>query len=344
MKIQLLIAVSDSSYAEHLSNNIAENYADVIDSNVCTEAEHLREQLAVRSFDAALLDESIIESLSLESIRLPILLWESGESTSSASAGIGRIRKYQRISEMVSIILEQYAKILSDERGPNMKRANITAVWSPMGGVGKTTTALALCMEKALEGKQALYLDLEPFSSVSNYFADNGRGMSAVFEMLETGEGNIEILARSLRMQDGGSDIAYFCSPENFDDMNILTPENTAVLIEACSGVTEELVIDMSCICDERARRIFELADRVLLVTDSSRTAQIKFAQFASQNSVFPRIKSKTTLVANKGAIIGDPLVDTVIYLPAVQSADAIAVYKTLSNYIAHDARTHRSS
>ena len=331
MKIQLLIATVDCDYAEHLSNTFAENHSDVIEVSVCSTAEHLSEQLAVRKFDVALMEMPLIGDIDMQSIRLPLLLWSEEENAQAVPEEFMKVRKYQRISSMISNVLELYAKDTPRERGALSKRAGITVVWSPMGGVGKTTVALAYSARKASEGKQVLYLDLEPFSSVSAYFAEAGKSISTVFEMLETGEGNINVLIRSLRQQNGNGDIEYFCRPENFDDMNILSADNVAALIDACSEVTDELVIDMSCMCDERTRKAFDLADRIFLVTDSSRTAQIKFSQFASQHNVFQRVREKTSLVANRGAAVGESLADTIIYLPYVQSTDASAIYRTLS-------------
>ena len=332
MKIQLLIATEDCDYAEHLSNTFAEDHSDAIEVCVCSTADHLREQLEARKFDVALLESSLIGEADMQSIRLPLLLWSDEENTQAAPEEYMKVFKYQRISSMISNVLELFAKGLPNERGSFSKRAGITVVWSPMGGVGKTTVALAYSARKASEGKQVLFLDLEPFSSVSAYFPDEGKSISTVFEMLETGEGNINVLIRSIRQQSGSGDIEYFCKPENFDDMNILTTDNVAALIEACSEATDELVIDMSCTCDERTRKVFDLADRIFLVTDSSRTAQIKFSQFASQHNVFQRIREKTTLVANRGAVVGESLADTVIYLPYVQATDAAAIYRTLSS------------
>ena len=332
MRIQLLIAVEDSNYAGHLSGILAENHADAINVSVCSAPELLREQLKTRKFDVALLDAAMIGGADLQSIHLPLILWSEEESSRGAPEEIKKIRKYQRISLMVSEVLEHYAKVMENECGSYSKKSRITAIWSPAGGVGKTTTALAYSAGKASDGKQVLYLDLEPFSSIRAYFDDTGKSISAAFEMLETGEGNIKMLIRSIRQQDGASDIAYLCRPENFDDMNILTPENIAELIDACSEVTDELVIDLSSACDERTRMVFDLADKILLVTDSSHTAQIKYSQFASQHNIFQRYKEKAALVANRGAAICESFADKIIYLPFVQSTDAIAVYKTLSD------------
>jgi len=334
MKTQLLIATGDTDYAEHLSNVLSEYYSDVIDVSLCRATEDLQERLAARKYDIALLEADMIEESALQSVRLPLVLWSENEFTSEAPEGIKKIRKYRRISSMIGDVLELYAKSLKNRSSTSSKRAWITAVWSPMGGVGKTTAALAYAEKKAAEGKQALYLDLQPFSSVGAYFSGRGRSISAVFEMIEIEEGSVEMLIRSIKQQDNGSGVSYFCCPENYDDINILTPESVATLIDACAPLTEDLIVDMSCICDGRTRKVFELADRILLVTDASRTAQIKLSQFSAQHNIFQNIREKTTLVANRGAIISEPLVDDVINLPLVQSSDAIAVYKTLSGII----------
>jgi hypothetical protein len=149
--------------------------------------------------------------------------------------------------------------------------------------------------------------------------------------MLENSEGNVRMLIRGIRQQDSGVGVAYFRRPDNFDDMYALTAENIAELTIVCAGVTEELVIDMSCVCDWRTRKVFELAEKVLIVTDPTSTAEVKLSQFASQHTVFDSIKDKAVLIANKGASVSTTLTESVIPLPLVQSADPAAVYKTLS-------------
>lgn len=329
MRIKLLVAVKNRDYAEHQSAVISENHADVIDVSVCTTGERLGELLAIQRFDAALFDTELLEGADLRNIQLPMLLWAEEEYAAEPSVELIRVNKYQRVSSIVANVLENYAKVSVNSRCAGSKKAQIIAVWSPAGGVGKTTVALAFTAKRASEGKQVLYLDLEHFSSVPVYFAQTGKSISTVFEMLEAKEGNVNLLVRGIRCKDGA--VSYFTRPDNFDDMNILSAENVAVLIDACCELADELVVDMSSVCDERARRVLELSDRVLLVTDPSSTAQAKLSQFISQHSIFARVRGKSTLVANKGAAADMQHVDSAICLPLVQSADAAAVYKTLS-------------
>ena len=331
MKIQMLIATTDRDYTDHLSNALAEHHSDAIEVSVSSEEKLLKEQLMARTFDIALLDSSMAWAAETQSIRLPLLLWSQDDKECVVPEEIKRLNKYQRVSSIVSSVLEMYSKELVKDRGPDLKKAKISAFWSPAGGVGKTTAALAYCAGKASSGKQVMYLNLEQFSSVHTYFADTGRSISAVFEMLEAGEGNTRMLVRSLRRQDSESEIAYFSRPENFDDMNILTTDNTAELIDVCSEAADELVIDMSCTCDERTRKVFDTADRIFLVTDASNTTKMKFSQYMSQHNIYQRTMEKATMVLNKGAELYKPYPYTVVRLPLVQSSDAQTIYKTLS-------------
>ena len=333
MLIKLLIAAGDCDYTEHLSAVITENHADAIDVSVCSSASRLREILAVGKFDAALLEASMIDNIDLQPIHIPLLLRSEDDDNSAVPEEFIKVRKYQRVSSMVSDILDICARQSKSESGAYIKRAYITAVWSPAGGVGKTTAALAYCAGKALTAKQVLYLNLEAFSSTGIYFVQAGRSISSVFEILESGEGNVKMQICSARKQDSDTGITYFSRPDNFDDMNILTSGNISALIGVCCEVADELVIDMSCVCDERARTIFERADKILLVTDPTNTALIKIRQFMSQHDTFQRIKGKMRLVANKGAVVSIPEIGSAVSLPMVQSTDATAVYKTLVNY-----------
>jgi len=333
MRIKLIIASADDDYVGHLSNRISEFHSDVIDVTVCSSPERLLELLSSRKFDAAMLEASFIDNMDLSGIHMPLLLWTDDENTTDAQATLRKIRKYQRISSIVADMLEKYAKVSADRRGSEPEKAQITAVWSPAGGVGKTAVALAYAAKKVSEGKQALYLSLEAFSSVPVYFSETGKGISAIFEMLENHEGNVSMLIRGIRCYDSNTGVAYFCSPDNYDDINILSTQNVTELIDACAGVMEEIVIDMSCVCDERARQVFTHCDRVLLVADPTSSAQIKLSQFTAQHNVFERIKDKAVLVANKGALVTHQLTDTCITLPLVQSTDASAVSSALSGY-----------
>ena len=358
MRVKMLIASCDATYTGLISEYISNNYPDIMEISVCNDLQGLRETLSLRRYDVALMDAGFMKSAEPGSVKLALMLWSEADSEAGFEAGadagsesgfetgpesgfepasdetseqIPRVNKYQRISSIVTDVLEQYAKISGKRRDSDSKSANITAIWSPAGGVGKTTVALAYAASGVTEGKDVFYLSLESFSSVPAFFNERGKSISAAFDLLDNCEGNVKMLLQGIRCRESG--VTYLCEPDNFDDICILSEENIVELVTSCARITDELIIDLSSICDKNTRQVFELADKVLLVTEPSVPAQAKLSQFTSQNNVFEGIREKTTLVANKGAVVNELDIETVISLPYIQTTDASVVYKTLKGF-----------
>jgi MinD-like ATPase involved in chromosome partitioning or flagellar assembly len=344
MRIRLLIATADIEYGEHLSNFLSEKFRDTFEISVCT-SENCSDTIQNSyKYDVALLDPPLIDEVDLNAIHLPLLLWSESDEHTEKMDDLVKIRKYQRISSLSSDILESLSKVSKIGSIIDFGKAAVTAVWSPTGGVGKTAVAIAYAVQKAQTGKNVLYLNLESFSSTQAYFPETGKSISAMFDMLENNDGNIQVLARGVCLKDSATGVNYFHGPDNYDDINILSVEDTATLIAACRGMADKLVIDMSSICNMRAWQIFEQADKVLLVTDKTNTSQIKLQQFISQNNIFEKIKSKTVIIANKNAKSSELWATNSISLPFVDSDDEITVYKELSAYNLDDDARERSA
>ncbi len=328
MKIKLFLASGDKDYLEHLSRVLAEKYTDVFEVSLCTSEARMRETLQGGLFDVALITPDFAANANLGAVRLPLLLCGEQFLTEGPAIEMEQLPKYQRISTMVGTVLEKYAEKGAATGSLRMSKARITAVWSPCGGTGKTSVALACAARRVAAGRQATYLNLENFSSTAVYFQENGKSISTAFGKPGA---DLTMFLMGIRQQDSGSGISYFCGPNNYDDMNILTADDLTALITACAASTDELIIDLSSQCDERVWKIFELADTVLLVSDSSSASQVKLRQFVNQHNIAQRIRNKSVLIANKGSQVSEPFFQRSIQLPLVQSGDAVSVYKTLS-------------
>ena len=328
MRIKLLIATGDADYAEHLSDTLAEKHGESFEVSVCTSASGLRGLLTANKYDSVLLEGDFLSSAQLSAIRLPLLLIDESGAVADGDADMRKIMKYQRISSLAGKILEYFAEVSVGMSGFGAKRARITAVWSPAGGTGKTTVALSYAASRVSAGKQAVYLNLESFASTSVYFSGAGPSISKLFEKLES---NAHMFQKGIRQLDAGTGLAYFCAPENYDDVNVLSAEDMESLIQACAEDTDELIVDLSSQCDRRNQAALCLADTVLLVCDPSATSQVKLRQFIHQHSVFGQIRANAVLVNNKGARFAEPDLQKTISLPAVNATDPGAVFKTLS-------------
>ena len=331
MKVKLLITTADSGYNKLISDNISKHHADAIEVSVISTLECLIETLQKQKYDVALMDASLIDKVDLSSIHLPLVLW-SGYENAETVLHYERIKKHQRISSIIATVLERYSKVSKLRSGLDSKEAKITAVWSPAGGVGKTTVALAYAAANVYKDKDVFYLNLEAFSGTPGYLCDNGKSISTVFEMLDTDDGNIKMLIQGICSRENG--ITYLCGPSNFDDMYVLSTENIKELISACAQLSDELVIDLSCACDFRTRQVFELADKILLVTDSTHSSTSKLNQFKTQNNVFESNREKIELIANKCSAAHESGIDSTKSIPLITSNNATEIYMTLSeNY-----------
>ncbi len=325
--IRLLVVSSDIDYVEHLSRYIAKKYADEILPNICTNQESFRSLAESQNYDLALVEPQMFNGISMRRIRLPLVLHDATDPEASDGVDMTRINKYQRITSMIREMLELLAKVSPNSEHLD-KRAQITAVWSPAGGCGKTTVAMAFAAQRVSSGYKTMILDLEPFSSTPIYFTEEGKGLSAVLEKLDS---DVGMLVQGLRQQDSGSGIYYLGRPNNYDDLNILNLEDVRQLIEGCAARVDELVVDLGCDCDQINRMIMEQADEILLVSDGTSTCLMKCSQFYTQSSFYERVQERITMVSNKGAHKSPIDGPRSMSLPQVQSSDPKVVYKTLS-------------
>jgi len=326
MRIQFLIADKDKDYTDHFSNMLVERYADVFEVSSSSGGESLAELLSHRRFDVALLSPELAEGADLSGIRLPLLLWDG--RTSGWMEGTQGLRKYQRISSIVSTVLERCAEINTMGLDPAHACGRVTVVWSPAGGVGKTTAALAYAAQRVSEKKKTAYLNLEPFSSSPAFFKEGGKSISTVFERLDEGA---ELVLQSIRQEDNGSGICYFCRPDNYEDISLLSEEDVIRLVKAAASGVDELVVDLGAGYDSRTAALLELGETVLLVADGSGTCRAKLEQFQAQHELYGKLRGKCVLVANRGGRYDGFQAESTVTLPRVRSEDPVVVYKTLS-------------
>ncbi len=331
MKAKLIIVSKDKDYIKHFSDVLAENHVESFDIKIMSDLNDIDDLVNQNIFDAALIEENLISksSTSYEYTDDFILIERISYKESGSKQTIG---KYQRISSIAGEILGVCSKLsLKMAKDKNEK---ITAVWSPCGGVGKTSVALGYASRKSLQGKNVIYLCLENFSSVSTYFDDTGKSISTALEkLLDKTEENITVALKSIKLTDSSTNISYFCPPNNYKDMNVLGKENIKKLCTACAMIADEIVIDISSNFDEKTEEIFKLSDEIYLVCDGTENSNTKVLQFTTQNDIWQNIKSKCTLINNKDSDNSSLAAIKKINLPIVKNKRTKEVYKTLSTY-----------
>src|SRR6185437_14889754 len=80
--------------------------------------------------------------------------------------------KYQPLNKIISNVLSVYYERHSTFTGVARKgiKTKVISVYSPIGGVGKTTVSVNMCKQLALKGSKVFYLNLEFLNTTSLYF------------------------------------------------------------------------------------------------------------------------------------------------------------------------------
>lgn len=309
-KLYLIIADKDEAYVEGVSNYILNNYSHRFQVRSFTQKEYLLDHLssAGRNIDILLLCHDWYNDSILKKVHTPILLSEGIIINDISDCQV--IKKYQRGDKLVSSLINCFA-----ESNPNNhyipdsnKKAKVIAVYSPIGGIGKTSVAVGTSMKSAEHGKPVFYLNLENIQSTPNFFDCQGnKSLSNILYYIRDKKKNIILKIEGIRCVDSKYNVHYFTPPDTSIDLDETTVEDIKYLIDTLrlSNDYDKVIIDMSSIIDDKNASILKFSDEIILVIgldDLSITKTnllIQELKKISKRSGIDLLK-KTTIVLNK--------------------------------------------
>lgn len=188
------------------------------------------------------------------------------------------------------------AKSASGGSGSSQRAGHVVSVYSPQGGVGKTTIATNLAAGLMREDTRVLLID-----------CDFEFGDLAVFLYLQS---NLSIgdLANAVEDLDPdlienvlmthASGLRVLLSPPRLDDadeVNLLTPEVIEQIVQQLAVNFDFTVLDMRVRLDRLAVRLFNLSDRIILVGTPTlptvkscrQVLEVLDGEFGSQKTIF---------------------------------------------------------
>lgn len=284
MNISLAVADSDRDYVSRLSE-VLQQYKD-LSISVFTSGEKLQSAIENDRFDIVLFNPDISEErIRLAGARLGICLYSSDCKNTGLYADCVKILKYQRVSNIYKGILREYA----DKAGYSVELGNristkILAVYSPVGGAGKSTVALAIACKLKAVGNSVLFVSTEQLEStaVVNPYEEDG-----VIALIETvNRENVNFKAKMTAISRHGlDDIEYITGFTRFVDYEAVTGEELDKVFRAIKKDSDYqyVVIDMDSNLDIRNRKVFELADQILLVEKPGELPNRKMELFVQQ-------------------------------------------------------------
>ncbi|WP_054950900.1 AAA family ATPase [Numidum massiliense] len=276
-KLSLVMADTDVSYVELVSGFVrASDDGMRFDLKSFSTKERLNEYLQSNSrLDILLVSPELLpDDLSAYEIGLTILLED--ERLSQRVDEIPYIFKYQPLnqlrSRLLSLYYERFGKEMTFFGGE--KRTSIVTVYAATGGAGKSTLALNMCKQWALQGKNVFYLNLELFNSTPLWFETEARKSSPqiLYYVKMAEREQIVSKIETLKRHDPYIKIDYFDFSMSAEEMADLSEDEVELLI---SGLIETenydfVVVDVDSSADGRVRAALRCADRVVWVLDNN--------------------------------------------------------------------------
>lgn len=352
-KINLVIAEEDSDYLNGLVRFIANNFEATFKITCFTKREFLKKYIdSGRGMDILLIKPEIYyEEIKNNNVKSIIILSDNKESNCHGYPAIKKYQSGQRLcEEILNIYKSENNEKLEEDKD---EKCSIVTIYSPVGGVGKSTIAISLAMRLKEIRKKVLYLNLEDLQSTEAYFNCNtNKNMSDLLYFVKERDNDFKGEVQEILMEDTGTGINYFAPVDSALDVEGLVQEDMKFMLNEMSSskLFDYIIIDLSSKFNSSYKMLLELSSRVIVPIVEGKLVQIKLENFISQmgnidNMFFVQNKFKESneftipevLIKEKRPIIQalyyDPFLKNINNAKEIKSK-ANAFYKGISDLV----------
>lgn len=299
MNISIAIADPDMEYAERLSEAL-QQYAELT-VHLYSSSVKLQKAMETKQFDIVLFDPDISKKkLDFPTVKYAVCLYSDEARNKGLYADCAKVAKYQRISSIYKEVVREYADKAGYSADLNRsQRAGTLAVYSPAGGSGKTTVALAVASRLAASGMNVLYIGTEQLGSSSCVNPAQEEGITALVACAADEKVSFKMKLTGI-MKQGMNGISYVEGFERLVDYDAVSGEEMANVIDKIRrcGLCDVLIIDMESHLDGIGKAVLEAADRIILVEKPGELPAVKMKLFMQQ-AVINEHKGKLVKVSN---------------------------------------------
>lgn len=288
-RLKIVLADADNIYIDRLSDFINSSFPSRIKLVSCTRKVLLDHylQASLDDFDILLINQEFFDEGSeiYKKIKFKILLTDEKEK--SNIAGYDCIYKYQTGESLVKQMLDLYYN--SNDVPPlvsGCKTTQIVSVFSPAGGVGKTSVALGLAEHLSQLGKNVFILSFETLNSVSCAFRPSGSdGFTKVLLSLSDNPQLIPARVEMYKSKNQDPQLSYFEPTGCFLEISELAAEDLLLLLAKIKneGQYDAVVVDLDSAVDRKLVSVLGISDKVVLVHTVDGTGRYKIFTFLDQ-------------------------------------------------------------
>lgn len=311
MRIKVALLDHDLEYLERRQSFLTEIYGNQIEVLAFTDP-----QTALASIERDRVRVLIIgEQIQINTDTIPptcayaYMVESSHIAEYEGAKALGRHIPVDDFFREISLLFESVSRSVQFRAGGSGEsNTRVVTFTSPAGGSGTTSAAVAFARALTIAGKKPLYLNLDPFQLVENFFyyqpTSSGSFHDLIFAVKERRNLDTQFGARTVQDQYG---VHFFTSAPLAADVIELNADDLSYLLEQIirSDVFDFAVIDVPFTLRPAEVNVFNASDRVVLVSNGRQTPNDKILRALETLAVLDQrqdshISPKTNLLYNR--------------------------------------------
>ncbi|MDQ2085711.1 AAA family ATPase [Herbivorax sp. ANBcel31] len=284
-ELRLVIADNDQDYIDSFIDFISSKHKNKFYVKSFTNEKSLYEHIdKTDRVDILIIDPFFYrEDIDLKKVVAPVVL--SAGILPKEIKDFEIISKYQTGDNLVSAVLNIFSEKSNFEihTKDGSKNTKVFTFFSPSGGTGTSTLAVAAALECVKNNLNVFYLNLERFSSTTAFFnsAGNGQSLSNIMFFLKENSKNLSLKIETSRIIDDTTGIHYFFPPENILDIEDVTTDEIKRLIEQMKKMAyyDVIIADIGNELNNINISLLQKSDYLFYVLSYDKVSKLKFEE-----------------------------------------------------------------
>lgn len=296
-KLNLVLVDKDLDYLKGLTNYLRLNHGDEFYIVTISEKDYFSTFLdSNRPIDILIMaSQFFCEKIYSKDINTTIIFGERTDTITTFKDFKESIQKYQSGEVIYNQIIGIYKK-----RNPRYKKnmnfsaidCKVMSIFSPIGGIGKTSIAVSMSLLLAKMGKSVLYLNFEDIPSTGVFFETSGKehNMSNfLYAVKDRLDNTKEIFNNNIVRDDFG--VYYFNPVNSVLDIEELSFEDIGFMIEniKAMNIFNYVIVDLSSKFNSMYSSIFRNSDKIIFPIGQDNISKIKVDNISVQIDSFEK-------------------------------------------------------
>lgn len=281
MKKSLIIADNDEIFVKSLEDYLFVNYSNEFEIRTISSKEYLEKYFSTpRKVDILLLNPKFeFEKMKDQYINNILFISDNEKESKGEYDCIFRFGELNFICNKLRNINTTNEEDFNFEK-VGTKVSNVIAVYSPIGGVGKTTIAISIAVDLALKGSNVLYLNMEDISCTHAFFEykQTNTNISHIIDQLTFGGIELTQYINKSIVIDYKTNISYINSADNIFSIEQMSADDMKYFISILKDLKkfDYIIIDTSSTYNTVKKAIIDISDNIIMPIEQTEICKQK--------------------------------------------------------------------